>query len=527
MSRETKIGMVVAVSFLCLVGVVVATKWRRADDGAKEIAKNELPKEPVPVNPNEPTGSNPPAKNGLQNTGFVEKSPSKPPTDNDNPPLPVVVPMSDPATPMFPTVPSLPTVNSTGSPSLPMEDAARNALLAQIEKDKQNQVTLPPPPLPLPSNIANGQNDQPKNPLANGNENANGFGPAKNQALPPVNNNGPFTRGNDEGFKPLPKVEDVAAQPIEGAQKTAQGASDKFDALLNKGNDATNKGIDNVNKGIDNANKNLTVPPPVPANPMVPPLPTFPAADNNNNNNSNNPLAKIDGPPPAIPAPTNQSLPPITNSNNNPLAKVEAPQPAIPAPTNQNLPPITNNNPNNSGFVIPQPGTSSEVKVTNAQSYVARAGDSFASLSKAVYGVETYGNALLAFNRDYNREYNRSSTTLQPGQKVMLPSRQLLQDQYAAALADNRSGVIASGGISINPPIPVMPKSNQPVPPTSDVTKSYRVPAAGQPIYELAIQTLGDGARWTEIYRLNPNLDPLQPIPGGTVVRLPVNARVP
>jgi nucleoid-associated protein YgaU len=242
-------------------------------------------------------------------------------------------------------------------------------------------------------------------------------------------------------------------------------------------------------------------------------------------------------PPVPTPMPMNQNLPPITNSNNNnnnsnPFAKAETPLPVIPAPMNQNLPPITNsnnNNNNNSGFVIPAPGKTSEVKVTNydTQSFVARPGDSFASLSKAAYESEAYGNALLAFNRDYNRDFHPNATALQPGQKVMLPSRQFLQDRYSAALANNRPGMTQNGGITINAPVPVIPKSNVPVPPTSDVTKSYRVPGAGQPIYELAIQTLGDGGRWTEIYRLNPNLDPLQPIPGGTVVRLPVNARAP
>ena len=49
MTRETKIGMAVAVSFLCLVGVVVATKWRRANDGAKDLVQNVTPNQPPPA----------------------------------------------------------------------------------------------------------------------------------------------------------------------------------------------------------------------------------------------------------------------------------------------------------------------------------------------------------------------------------------------------------------------------------------------------------------------------------------------
>src|SRR5687767_7956241 len=38
MNRETKVGIVVACSFLVLVGIVVASKWRRGEDpsGAEE-----------------------------------------------------------------------------------------------------------------------------------------------------------------------------------------------------------------------------------------------------------------------------------------------------------------------------------------------------------------------------------------------------------------------------------------------------------------------------------------------------------
>lgn len=40
MTRETKIGLVVACSFLCLVGIVVASKWRGGDDPSEEQTVN-------------------------------------------------------------------------------------------------------------------------------------------------------------------------------------------------------------------------------------------------------------------------------------------------------------------------------------------------------------------------------------------------------------------------------------------------------------------------------------------------------
>ena len=66
---------------------------------------------------------------------------------------------------------------------------------------------------------------------------------------------------------------------------------------------------------------------------------------------------------------------------------------------------------------------------------------------------------------------------------------------------------------------------NPPVP-TKDATKPYRVVGDGQMLIEIAQQTLGDRGRWSEIYRLNPEIRPELAIPGGTQLRLPGDARV-
>ena len=58
-------------------------------------------------------------------------------------------------------------------------------------------------------------------------------------------------------------------------------------------------------------------------------------------------------------------------------------------------------------------------------------------------------------------------------------------------------------------------------------TKVYRVPQGpGEMMYAIAQRTMTNPQRWTEIYRLNPNLPPELPIPAGTSVVLPGDARV-
>jgi nucleoid-associated protein YgaU len=56
--------------------------------------------------------------------------------------------------------------------------------------------------------------------------------------------------------------------------------------------------------------------------------------------------------------------------------------------------------------------------------------------------------------------------------------------------------------------------------------KTYRVRAPGEPLFEIARRTLGNGNRWSEIYALNPQLRPELPIPEGTILRMPPDAQV-
>ena len=58
-------------------------------------------------------------------------------------------------------------------------------------------------------------------------------------------------------------------------------------------------------------------------------------------------------------------------------------------------------------------------------------------------------------------------------------------------------------------------------------TKLYRVQAPeGEAMYLIAQRALGDSNRWSEILRLNPSIMPERPVPQGTTVVLPGDARV-
>ena len=213
----------------------------------------------------------------------------------------------------------------------------------------------------------------------------------------------------------------------------------------------------------------------------------------------------------------------------------------------------------------------SPVVVGDEKRYVVRPADSYASVSRTVYGDERYAAALEAYNR--NRLGANAPATLQPGAEIVIPT--------AASLQNSRFGVLIAATappIVTSPPPPAAPTyppiatspaalaQTQPVPPAppfpppppavvspsppppppplasrdpvtiGPVTSpnappattpvpagvtTYRIPAGGLLIAQVAQQQLGSPLRWIDIYRLNSNLDPSRPIPEGTEIRLP------
>ncbi|HEX3315136.1 MAG TPA: hypothetical protein VHR72_09620, partial [Gemmataceae bacterium] len=130
MTRETKIGMIVAGSFLSLVGVVVGTKLLKHDlpdnTAPQTLVSNsgEPKKNPPPPGSAAPTGAKPPEEIKLAEF----KTPKTlPPLAPQGPGLPPSLP--DPNLPSIPTAPTI--------PAAPVDDttARLQALKAAQEKE--------------------------------------------------------------------------------------------------------------------------------------------------------------------------------------------------------------------------------------------------------------------------------------------------------------------------------------------------------------------------------------------------------
>ncbi|MCI0380814.1 MAG: hypothetical protein L0215_24790, partial [Gemmataceae bacterium] len=280
---------------------------------------------------------------------------------------------------------------------------------------------------------------------------------------------------------------------------------------------------------------------PAPMTPMLPPVPEF------------SPVPKVsdvpgamtpkDNLPPAVaipPAPNSldPKLPPIVNKEltNPALAPLGSDNKNLPS----GLPPLGVK----PGHKLP------DVKDYRIDTYFCQPGDtSFEALSQRFFRSGKYAKALHQFNREHPLAKDNVRTEnprLIAGQALFIPPAEFLESRYQQFIGRDLPGVPSGnnlppvgkqpdGNVGLKPPVP--PINTEPVPPvlmpkpavvpTTDVTKRYRVGGNGQMIIEIAQQTLGDARRWSEIYRLNPNLRPELPIPAGTEIRLPANANVP
>jgi hypothetical protein len=182
-------------------------------------------------------------------------------------------------------------------------------------------------------------------------------------------------------------------------------------------------------------------------------------------------------------------------------AAVDSPPIVVPAPPGSR--PLVN--------IVPQ------VESYDEETYVCKQADTFRSICRDYYRAETYERALLLFNRNHPRAADglrQDPPVLKAGQPVFIPPLRILEKQYPSA-------------------IPQQPAGAEPASRTSGTAAAvtlaaprYCVRQGGEMVLAVAQRTLGKGDRWMDILRLNPGLNPMYPIPAGTVLQLPADARV-
>jgi nucleoid-associated protein YgaU len=202
------------------------------------------------------------------------------------------------------------------------------------------------------------------------------------------------------------------------------------------------------------------------------------------------------------------------DASNRARSPLGAPIPAASAPS------IVPSLPANTSSSNPQ------VESYDEDTYTCKGSETFRAVSQAVYQTDAYDQALLLFNRNHplaNDSIKQNPPLLQPGQPIYVPPLRILRKYYAAAIPD-----VKDTGISPQTPTAIRPVTL--APPMAGTApaaaaRTYRVGGNGEMIRDIARRTLGNGDRWTEIYQLNRSYDPTYPVPAGTDLRLPGDAR--
>lgn len=179
-----------------------------------------------------------------------------------------------------------------------------------------------------------------------------------------------------------------------------------------------------------------------------------------------------------------------------------------------------------------------QVESYDEEVYRCKPNDTFRSISAALYLSDRYERALLLYNRNHplaSDAVRPDPPVLQAGQTVYVPPTWLLEKQYPTVIPERVAPPPGVAPAGLEAPQPM--RSAFPPPRPVETAVGAGPAAAGEPLYRvrntdemlwvIAGRTLGKAERWTDLYRLNPRLDPSQPVPVNTVLRLPSGARVP
>jgi hypothetical protein len=163
----------------------------------------------------------------------------------------------------------------------------------------------------------------------------------------------------------------------------------------------------------------------------------------------------------------------------------------------------------------------SHVDSYDEETYLVQPNETIESISDKKLSKK-YAQALLLFNRNHPRPAPglwKDPPVLQPGEPIYIPPAHILEKHYPQLLRDSKSlPPMVVAGESPSPAIAaVSPRGG----PQYVVRKSEMIGA-------IAHDTLGSLDRWFDIYKLNgANFNPEQPLPVGTVLFMPPDARIP
>jgi LysM domain len=483
MTRETKVGLIVAGSFLCLVCVVVASKLRPSDDPGKGASEEQTA--PGAIAAVSPKQSTPPPE--VKKKEESPKSAANEKKDGEVKPLQLIMPPKD-ATPIsqpitFPPIEAEKDKDKNVAPptlvlpSQPVVDDKKTVLVFPTEKPVEKPtLTMPPPEMP--------KDGPPTFPSLAAKE-----GPPTFPAITPKDGPPTFPSITPKEITPVNKAFNEKDPP----GSTAKDGPPTFPTL----------------PAAKDGPPTFPTLPKEAAVPIVPPL----------------------GQPMPLPGAELKQPPSITNPADapKPVVGVMPPNP-IPTIPSGDLP----NTAKPDQFVkMKEPGAKPMPIIRDTEIHVCQPGDTnFAILSQKLYGTDKYAQALLRYNRDnYKATVNGSvflsdTPNLLPGQQVHVAPVSILERDYLGVRPVSIGSIptIPSTPPPLSKPMPLLPTQGTNQLPPSGGARTYTVQNPnGESILDIAERVLGDRGQWHKIWRVNPSYPPQNRIPAGTKLEIPAS----
>ena len=229
---------------------------------------------------------------------------------------------------------------------------------------------------------------------------------------------------------------------------------------------------------------------------------------------------KINAPPAPEPAPLRINPPPAPEPPAPKQDKVTVVIPASPQPARVEPPPYTPSPAPRPLAIAPRNGAP-VVDSWDERTYVAKPGDTFATISLSEYKTEDYAKALQLYNQNHPRtgDAMRRDGTMAPGDRIYLPPSPVLEKRHADVIVRSRPKPVTVGPTGGDGFGPV--QADFRVPAAAPVYPTYKVQGGGETLFRIAAQHLHDGNRWSEIAALNPGAPTDGNVPGGTILKMP------
>jgi hypothetical protein len=226
-----------------------------------------------------------------------------------------------------------------------------------------------------------------------------------------------------------------------------------------------------------------------PSTPRLAPTPQGGVAPNRDSEFVPAPIQPVGGPAPIQPMQQPERLAPVPIGA---AAQTETPPVVVLTPAGQ--PPLT-----------------PESRSYDEKMHMVKQGEDYRALSQQFYNSDRFAAALREYNRTRNPQATdnlRAGNEPLPNETILVPPIHVLEprDGLAAAAKPLTPAAVAQPGM----PYP-----------------TYRVSGDNENLRVVALRALNNGDRWMEIKQLNAFVNPEQPVPTGTVLRLPPDATVP